>query len=81
MSRSEPVIRLTLSREGREAVDAPVNGRGGAQSLLYGLKNVFDGVNSAEISQSMVGKIARMACNGKGGFQNRLKRILDTITQ
>ncbi len=81
MPRIEPIIRLTLTREGRKAVDAPVNGRGGAQSILCDLKKTFEGVNSAEISQNMIGKIARMAYNGTGGFQTRLKRILDPITQ
>ena len=81
MSRNEPVIHLTLSREGRKAVDAPVNGRGGAQSILCGLKKIFEGVNSAEMSQSMIGMIARMAHNGKGGFQNRLKRVLDPVVR
>lgn len=78
---SEPTIRLTLTQEGRRAIDAPVNGRGGAQDVLNQLKKIFGHGDSANVGESVIGKIARVANNGKGGFQSRLKRVLDPIVK
>lgn len=72
---------ITLTPEARAAIDAPVNGDGGAQRLLRKLQEIFNGKDTAYLCQDMMGEISRMANNGSGGFQNRFKKIAQAISQ
>ncbi|MFT9215726.1 MAG: hypothetical protein ABF513_05650 [Acetobacter malorum] len=71
----EPRILVELTKEAKEIIDGVIKGQGGAQDVLRELKEIFGNENTAYLSQSMVGKIVRLASNGAGGYQNKFKTI------
>lgn len=73
--------KIKLNNEVKKFVQKPVNGRGGFQSLLRNLQSKLD--NTTDIlylSKDDVERITKYCVSfGDGGFQERLKWILDRI--
>ena len=74
-------IRIQLNRDALEALQRPVVGRGGFQSLLQQLQAQVQPSGHLELSPELVARLARYAQRyGRGGFQGRLDTVLDELT-
>lgn len=75
----EPKVLVELTEEAKKIIDGVITGQGGAQDVLRELKGIFGNGNTAHLSQSMIGKIVRLASNGTGGYQNKFKIIANSF--
>jgi hypothetical protein len=74
-------IRLELPTDAVAALQRPVNGVGGFQSLLRALQKQLNG-NELVLTPDLVEKIARYVDRyGQGGFQGRLDTVLVELKQ
>ena len=69
--------QVTLTPAEAEALNRPVNGQGGFQSLLRGLKRSFDrSTMTLSLSDTQIERIKRYTSEyGWGGFEGRLEGV------
>lgn len=73
---------VTVQLDPDEVVEIrrPVNGQGGMQDLLRELQGRLTSIGTIQISAEEIERIKRYAGSyGEGGFQNRLRLILEKL--
>jgi hypothetical protein len=70
-------VRLKLSARAVEALQRPISGQGGFQSLLRQLQRSVDNEQHLVLTPALIAKIVRYVEDyGGGGFQGRLDTVL-----
>jgi hypothetical protein len=81
MKKSLVTIRLELNAAAVAALERPVRGSGGFQTLLRKLQSQLTDENMLMLTPDLVAKIPRYFQDyGAGGFQGRLDTVLTELT-